>query len=43
MADWGYVSYQELRELKIPPGFEIERDIHWEPRKAGESGKIRIR
>ena len=42
MAEWGYISYRELRELNVPPGIEIERDLHWRPRKAGEIKKIRI-
>ena len=28
----GYVSFNELRELKFPPfGLPIERDLHWSP------------
>ena len=33
-AEWGYVDYKELRDLNIN-GFEVERDLHWEPKKAG--------
>lgn len=42
MAEWGYVSYRELRELNIPPGIEIERDLNWKARKAGEIEKIGV-
>ena len=24
MAEWGYVSFEELKGIKIPPGFEID-------------------
>lgn len=29
----GYVSLQELEEVKLPFGLSIERDIHWEANK----------
>ncbi len=41
MAEWGYASFQELKELKIPPGFEVECDAFWEVKKAGRVEKIR--
>jgi hypothetical protein len=42
MAEWGYVSFQELKSIKIPPGFEVDCDLYWEIRKASEIEKIRI-
>ena len=42
-AEWGYISYSELKEIRIPPGFEVERDLHWRPRKAGEIEKIGVK
>jgi hypothetical protein len=42
MAEWGYVSFRELRSLKIRPGFEVECDAFWKVRKASEVDKIRI-
>jgi hypothetical protein len=40
MAEWGYISYKELRELKA--GFvEVDCDLHWTPCKAREVEKIR--
>jgi hypothetical protein len=42
-AEWGYVSYREMREVKVGPGLEVDRDLHWKPRKAGEIGKIRVK
>lgn len=38
-AEWGYISYDELIELKVGP-FEIEWDKYWEPKKAREIEKI---
>jgi hypothetical protein len=40
MAEWGYISFTELRELVVPPGIEVDSDLHWEPRPAGEVTKI---
>jgi len=40
MAEWGYISFKELRELVVGPGIEVDRDLHWEPRAAGEISKI---
>ena len=35
MAEWGYISFQELREVKV--GFlEVDNDLHWRPKPAGE-------
>ena len=45
LAEWGYISYKELKELKVkqPIGidgqkalipFEVDRDLNWMPRKA---------
>jgi hypothetical protein len=42
MAEWGYISLEELKSIKIPPGFEIENDIYWEVKKASEIEKIRM-
>ena len=42
MAEWGYVSLQELRDLKIPPGFEVDCDKFWQVKKAIEIEKIRM-
>ena len=38
-AEWGYVSLTELKELMIH-GMQIDRDIHWVPKKVGEIEKI---
>jgi len=39
-AEWGYISYDELLDLKVGPGFEVEWDKYWEPKKTREVGKI---
>lgn len=38
-AEWGYIDYDELLELNVR-GFEIDRDLHWNPQKAGSIDKI---
>ncbi len=35
-AEWGYISFKELRELVVGPGIEVDRDLHWEPRSVQE-------
>lgn len=39
-AEWGYVSFDELRETNIR-GIEIDRDLHWTTRPAGDVDAIR--
>ena len=38
-AEWGYISYKELKEVNIK-GFEVERDMHWQVKKASQIEKI---
>jgi len=38
-AEWGYMSYPELRDLNVK-GFQVDRDVYWEPKKAGYIDKI---
>ena len=40
MAEWGYFSLKELCELKVS-FVEVDRDLHFEPRKALEIETIR--
>ena len=40
MAEWGYISLQELRALKIAPGFEIDCEKDWQTKKALQIEKI---
>ena len=39
-AEWGYFSLDELASLKIS-FLEVDRDLHWKPKKAIEIDKIR--
>lgn len=39
-AEWGYISYKELKDIKVGPGLEIEHDKHWKVRKACDVDKI---
>jgi hypothetical protein len=41
MAEWGYISFQELKEIKIQGGLEIDCEIFDPPRRAGEIKEIR--
>ena len=40
MAEWGYISYTELREIKAG-AIEVDCDLYWSPCKALEVEKIR--
>ena len=42
MSEWGYMSFDELKSIKIPPGFEIDCERDWEVKKTREIEKIRI-
>ncbi len=41
-AEWGYVSFQELKDIKVAMGIEVdcEREEFWRPRKARKVEKI---
>lgn len=39
-AEWGYISFSELKEIKIQGCIEIDNDLHWQVRKASEVDKI---
>ena len=41
-AEWGYISLAELRDLKVGPGIEVDRDLYWTPKKASEIENIRV-
>lgn len=40
MAEWGYISFDELKSLKVRRFMEIDRDIHWKVKKASEIKNI---
>ena len=41
-AEWGYISFRELQQIRTRQGFEIdcEKEEFWTPKKASEVGKI---
>lgn len=39
-AEWGYISFQELKDLKTRQGIEVDCETPWTPKKAGEIQKI---
>jgi len=38
-AEWGYFSLDELAAVNVR-GIEVDRDLHWEERPAGEIERI---
>ncbi len=36
MAEWGYVSFEELKSIKISGYLEADYDLYWEPRPASK-------
>lgn len=40
-AEWGYISFTEMKELKLRGWLEIDRDTNWQIRKASEIDLIR--
>jgi hypothetical protein len=44
MAEWGYISFKELKEIRINGMFEIDCELeeYWKPKKAIEIEKICI-
>lgn len=40
MAEWGYISFDELKSIKIQGWLEVEFDCYWEPRPAREVNLI---
>jgi hypothetical protein len=40
-AEWGYISFAEMKEVKIRGWLEIDRDLNWQIRKASEIDLIR--
>ena len=44
MAEWGFVSFRELKSLKINGWLEVdcEKEENWQVRKASDIDKIRL-
>jgi len=40
MSEWGYVSFNELKSLKVQGFAEVDWDKHWTVRKVSEVDKI---
>jgi hypothetical protein len=40
-AEWGYVSFEELKSIKIGGALELERDLNWIPKKVSQIEGIR--
>ncbi len=40
MAEWGYISFRELREVKAGGWLEVDCDLHWVVREASKVPKI---
>ena len=41
-GEWGYISLEELRQIRIPPGIEVDCELFDPPLKASEIDEIRI-
>ena len=41
MAEWGYVTFRELKEINILGVFQVEYDVFWEPKPAKDVALIR--
>lgn len=39
-AEWGYISFSELKEIKVQGCIEIDCDLYWKPKKASDVDKI---
>jgi hypothetical protein len=35
-AEWGYMSFTELKEVRVHGWLEIDRDMNWKVRRASE-------
>lgn len=36
MAEWGYISFSELKSIKVGGYLEIDCDLYWKPKSAGQ-------
>jgi len=42
MGEWGYISFNELKQIRVPPGIEVDCEFFDHPLKASEIEEIRI-
>lgn len=40
MSEWGYLSFEEIKSLKINKWLEVDCDLHWQVKPAKEIDKI---
>ena len=40
-AEWGYISFNELKSIKVGGWLEVDFDLYFEPKSAKEISKIR--
>lgn len=41
MAEWGYVSFQELKDINVLGLYQVQYDVYWTPKPAGQVDLIR--
>ena len=42
MAEWGYIYFSELKQIRVPPGIEVDCELFDPPLKASEIEEIDI-
>ena len=42
-AEWGYISFTELKGVRVPPGFEVDCELFDPPLRASEIEEIKIK
>jgi len=42
MAEWGYISYESLKEIKVGGFAEVDFDKHWDKRQVQDVEKIKL-
>jgi hypothetical protein len=42
-GEWGYISFKELKQIRVPPGIEVDCEVFDPPLKASEIEEIRIK
>ena len=40
MTSWGYISFDELKSVKVQRFMEVDRDMRWKVKKASDIQKI---
>lgn len=40
-AEWGYISLEELKSIKVAGWLEVDLDLYWEPKPASDIEIIR--